>query len=140
MVSLRKITDGVLPANCPVILYAATAGTYNFDVTDDAGTFSSLFSGTVAAIANPSNTLVLGKNGEGEVGLYAYTGAYIPGFKMYYQGTADEVRLNFNATTTAIEAAKRADMREGEMYNINGQQVTKANGLVIVNGKKFVVK
>ena len=132
--------DTILPAECPAILYASTPGTYNFKTTSSPGEATSIFSGTVAAIANPTDAMVLGKDDDGHVALYPYTGAYIPGFKMYYEGTTSQVRLDFNATTTAIEAAKRADMREGEMYNINGQQVTKANGLVIVNGKKFVVK
>ena len=42
--------------------------------------------------------------------------------------------------TTAIEAAESRTMEDGVMYNLNGQRVTRANGLVIVNGKRIVVK
>ncbi|MCF0193873.1 MAG: hypothetical protein HUK00_01640 [Bacteroidaceae bacterium] len=147
---LSKIKDtNILPANCAVILYTASPDTYNFVITTSDDVVANTFSGTVAAQAlNESvTTMVLGNDATSGVGLYNYAPTeaadkYIPGFKMYYETTtpASEVRVQWIDTTTAIEAAKRTDMREGEMYNLNGQQVTKANGLVIVNGRKFIVK
>ncbi|MCF0193875.1 MAG: hypothetical protein HUK00_01650 [Bacteroidaceae bacterium] len=130
----------ILPANCAVVLHATTPDTYNFVLADEDGTATSIFSGTTAAIATPANTMLLGQNGESKPVLVTFTDACVPGFQMYYTCDASELLLDFDDTTTAIEAAKRTDMREGEIYNLNGQQVTKANGLVIVNGHKFVVK
>ena len=141
---LSKITDSsVLPAGCPVILEAEEDGTYGFEITTDPDvTIPNNFLGTTEAWtpAADKTTMVLGEV-NGVVGLYKYTGAYIPGFKMYYETetSVSNIRVMWNGMITAIEASKRDDMREGEMYDINGQRVMKANGLVIVNGKKYVV-
>ncbi|MCF0199265.1 MAG: hypothetical protein HUK02_08075 [Bacteroidaceae bacterium] len=141
VIALKKITDDILPANCAVILYTATPNTYDFTITTG-GTATSDFSGTIAAELKPATgtTYVLGKVNDA-VGLYEYTGTSLPGFKMYYHdATGGNIRLQFDEITTAISAAKDNTLREGVMYNLSGQRVTKANGIVIVNGKKLVVK
>ena len=138
--SISRIKDNVLPANCAVLLYTANPGTYQFLVTDATATIANTFSGTVAAEVTPDNVMVLGNDPTAGVGLYSCSAAYIPGFKMYYETASSEVRIELPEIAAAIEAAKRSEMADGVTYNLNGQQVTKANGVVIVNGRKIVVR
>ena len=141
VITLLRISDGILPADCAVIL-KGDAGTYYFDVTTSAGTATSIFSGNAIKTArNGAKTYVLG-NVDGVVDIYNYTAANIPAFKMYYQPTTSgNVRIQFGEEiATAIDAARNNEMQEGVMYNLGGVQVQKAQGIVIVNGKKFAVK
>lgn len=77
--------------------------------------------------------------------LYKSTGATtIAGTRAYIKAKTAGARLvNFaiDGVTTGIEGIKAADMENGNVYNLNGQRVVKAQkGLFIINGKKVVVK
>ena len=144
--------DNILPANCAAFI-EAVPGTYYFDVNNSAdalarplkaaSTTTSHFKGTTSAIATPANAVLLTvDNAESKLLLTPATGASLPGFSMYYQASASDtnIALTKKGIITAIQAAGRTDLIEGETYNINGQQVKKANGLIIVNGQKYLVK
>ena len=143
-ISITRIKDGILPANCAVILYTTNPGEKFFDTnTTESGTATSAFDGTTAATLRTSdNIFVLGLVDD-NVGLYSYTGSYIPGFKLYYVNaatTGNNIRLQWTEMTTTIQAAHDTSLHDGITYNINGHRVTKANGLVIINGKKVVIR
>mgnify|MGYP004443739995 FL=1 len=144
--------DTVLPANCAAFI-EATPGTYNFVInnTEDAlarplkaaSTTTSHFKGTTAAIATPANAVILAvDNAETKLSLAPTTATELPGFSMYYQASQSEteIALTKKGLITALQVARRTDLIDGETYNINGQQVKKANGLIIVNGQKYLVK
>ena len=53
--------------------------------------------------------------------------------------TSNVVESNYVAWTDGISEVK-AEASNGVMYNIAGQRISKANGLYIMNGKKYFVK
>ena len=56
-------------------------------------------------------------------------------------GARSFISLDFDNTTTAIEGVADTKTHNGEVYNLQGQRVVKAQkGLYIINGKKIVVK
>ncbi|MBR4243556.1 MAG: hypothetical protein IKR98_06695 [Bacteroidaceae bacterium] len=149
---LAPINSGsVIPANMGVILYAETPNTYNFAITDEEGSGSSILSGTTAAISWASGygyyTLQKTNGGDG-VGLYgnAPTNSVIPGFKAYYNSNSPSgvkgYRFNFgdeNGVKTLEEIQGAID--NNEIFDMSGRRIAKAaRGLYIVNGKKLLVK
>lgn len=147
---LAPINSGnVIPANMGVILYAETPNTYNFAITDEEGSGSSILSGTTAAISWASGYYTLQKTDGGDgVGLYgnAPTNSVIPGFKAYYNSNSPSgvkgYRFNFgdeNGVKTLEEIQGAID--NNEIFDMSGRRIAKAaRGLYIVNGKKLLVK
>ena len=147
---LAPINSGnVIPANMGVILYAETPNTYNFAITDEEGSGSSILSGTTAAISWASGYYTLQKTDGGDgVGLYgnAPTNSVIPGFKAYYKSNSPSgvkgYRFNFgdeNGVKTLEEIQGAID--NNEIFDMSGRRIAKAaRGLYIVNGKKLLVK
>ena len=85
-------------------------------------------------------------NGEQGVGFYKTTQTFTVGAHTAYiealpSGNARTfIGFDFDNTTTAIEGVA-AENFNGEVYNLQGQRVTKAQkGLYIINGKKMVIK
>ena len=71
---------------------------------------------------------------EGQLQKYEKNGDITPEIKNCYL-------ISVNGGTTGISTAKTANVQNGAIYNIAGQKVNAGyKGLVIMNGKKFVVK
>ena len=147
VVSLRKI-EGVVPANCPVLLHSSNTGLRYLPVvsaTEGVDYAGNKFGGTTEAKLRPTVGVCYALSCmDDEVGLYKYTGSYIPGFKAYLyeeEGGTSKIRLKWGDITTAIEASSDVTLEEGVTYSLNGQRVEKlGSGLYIVNGKKIMVK
>jgi len=152
--TLTEITT-TIPANTPVILYAADqaeATTYDFDITT-AGDFSGTnkLEGQVAAQSvEDGAAYTLQQNvAKTAVGLFPKTAGTIAGFKAYLPATAFDAAgsagvkgftFNFDDLTTAVSAIERAN-RQGAIYDLSGRRVSKAQkGIYIVGGKKVTIK
>lgn len=100
------------------------------------------FQSTYAPIAAGEMTGKWGVTPAGKIAK-AGTGAYINGFRAYFDGFTSAPSLSFEDTTTGITIVKQADEldMDGKAYNLNGQRVNSATkGLYIVNGRKVVIK
>ena len=107
------------------------------------------FQGTMAhvddvASANSSNCVYGWSTTDGSF-KKAGTGVSIDAFRAYIIGPASEAaRLNVafsDEETTGIETINREPLTVNQMYNLQGQRVSKGHkGLVIKNGRKYVVK
>lgn len=151
-----EITTGVLPANTPVLLNAETASTnYYFTSTgtvpDAAPT--ELKKGAMTGVYStgyvPANSYVL-QNGADGLGFYKVTadntisiGAYRAYLTPGQNAEAPMISIVFNDDMTTgignITSAPSKD--EGVAYNLAGQRVANGyKGLVIKNGKKYIIK
>ena len=151
-VSLTAIEGNVVKANTPVIVKASAAGTYYINESNvtGAGEAGSL-SGTATALTVGSNTYyTLGhKDGDAnaEIGFYKFSGTTIPANKAYIDGATVSGAPKFlsiegDGNTTGIHDTMidNADV-DAPMFNIAGQRVgNNAKGLVIKNGKKYMLK
>lgn len=150
-VDFTKMEVPAIAANTPVLLKTSTASSanpYTFMertiTTGDAkveGLANFDFVGTYAATTD----IAAGDYFISDNELYKSTGATtIAGTRAYIKAKTAGARLvNFaiDGVTTGIEGIKAADMENGNVYNLNGQRVVKAQkGLFIINGKKVVVK
>lgn len=100
------------------------------------------FQSTYAPIAAGDMTGKWGVTPAGKIAK-AGTGAYINGFRAYFDGFTSAPSLSFEDTTTGITIVKQADEldMDGKAYNLNGQRVNSATkGLYIINGRKVVIK
>jgi len=101
---------------------------------------------TEQTVVNHSGIFVL-LNGDKGVGFYKTTAeSFTVGANTAYidaiSGARTFIGFDFNDnTTTAIEGVATVKENNGEIYNLQGQRVTKAQkGLYIINGKKVLVK
>ncbi len=130
------------PANTGVLLKGAK-GTYKLpivtsttDVTDNA------FLGSVASTQIPAGSFVLMNGGQG-VGFYKTNAEFtLTANTAYLSALPTPARfIALDGETTAIEGIAAEKTNNGEVYNLQGQRVVKAQkGLYIVNGKKVLVK
>ena len=143
-VTLKEITGGYIPANTGVVVYSATAKTYTADITTTGATLGE------TNILKP--WLTAGTPGDATY----YTLAAGPKFKQSSGGilaagkaylvlptSAPELTVFFGGETTSLREMRNEEleMRNAEIYNLNGQRVaTPTKGLYIVNGKKVVIK
>ncbi len=157
--SVSKIT-----ANQPVLINAAE-GKYTFNVSNSSeisygtekytnGVLTGVYvqsnkTGDHEAVSYvPANSYVL-QNGASGLGFYKVTDdnkIKITSFRAYatftYSGSAREfLGIDFNGNTTDINEMKTQEIGNAPVYNLNGQRVgSDYKGVVIQNGKKFVVK
>lgn len=147
--------EGTIPANTPVILYAAEqteATTYNFEITtasDFDGTNN--LAGQVTAQnveANSAYTLQRNKVDANIVGLYPKAAGTIAGFKAYLPASAisgSSVKgftFRFEGLADGIDSIENGQSTIGNaIYNIAGQRMSKMQrGVNIIGGKKIIVK
>ena len=138
---LTSIDDNIIPANVGVVL-KGEEGKYEFAVTSDAGTASSVLTGGVATIAKPETAYYL-SNGASGIGFYKGGSATtLAGFKAYYAGTGGAVKtFVFDSTDGIDEIADAKAVANTAIYNLAGQRVEKTQrGIYIIGGKKVVVK
>lgn len=139
-VMLRNPNGGATSQEVPVLTGAA----------DDVE--GNKFIGTLTEISSlPSvdgnNTNYILNNGENGVGFYKAAGKKVGAGKAYLQiptpANGTKVFIGFEETgeATGIENVNRETTTNGRCYNLNGQQVSgNYKGIVIVNGKKTIVK
>jgi hypothetical protein len=147
-VSFNTMGTPAITANKPVLLKGNVESSYTFTgkllKTNEAkveGTANFDFVGTYAA----STDIAEGDYFIGSNLLWKSTGATtIKGTRAYIKAKTAGARISrytIDGVTTGIEGIKAADMENGNVYNLNGQRVEKAQkGLFIINGKKVVVK
>ena len=127
-----------IAANTGVVIEAAE-GNYEFAIAESADTQTSCLSGTIATQAAPADCYTLA-NGEDGIGFYSYAGTNVKGFKAYFESNvvadAKGFAISFGEAD-AIMAVKAA--QAGNVYDLNGRKVVKAQkGIFIQNGKKVV--
>ena len=137
------------PANTGLLL-KADKGTYKLKMETVEGEAAANVDGNVLigvneqTVVDHSGIFVL-LNGDKGVGFYKTTAeSFTVGANTAYidaiAGARSFIGFDDN-TTTAIEGVATVKENNGEIYNLQGQRVTKAQkGLYIINGKKVLVK
>lgn len=128
-----------IPANTGVLL-KAKAGNYSIPVVADGGdATSALVGGTATA---PAGSFVLMNEG-GKVGFYKTKAEFTVGAHTAYIPAQEATARDFIAINGEATAIKTVETKQqnGEIYNLAGQRVNKAQkGLFIQNGKKVIIK
>lgn len=141
-VTMREITDGIIPANVGVML-SGEANTYEFAISTKNGTASSDLTGVVAAANRPEGSYILSGGSHG-VGFYKDGPTTVAGFKAYLPASTSgsSVKTFRFADADGINAMNEHwTLDNAEIFNIAGQRLSKpAKGVNIVNGKKIIVK
>lgn len=145
--TLTKVEDGKVPANTGVILKgtegSVTTYTVTYGVSATELTNNDLIAAKAETVGN-GNICVLAKR-DGVVGFYTLADNNKVGLgKAYIELPAgsEAKALTFEfAETTGITEIESADA-DGKMYNLLGQPVNRATakGIVIKNGKKYILK
>ena len=123
------------------MLLKGNEGTYSIPVTASAEAIDNAFVGVTEATEVDAGIFVL-MNGDEGVGFYKTTQAFTVGANTAYLPAIAGARsfIGFGDMTTAIEGVV-AEQHNGEVYNLQGQRVVKAQkGLYIMDGKKVLVK
>ena len=150
-----KITTGVLPANTPVLLNAETASNdYCFTSTGTVPNAapSDLQKGAMTGVYStgyvPANSYVLQNGAEG-LGFYKVTedntigiGAYRAYLTPGQNAEAPMLSIAFSdGQTTGLKIVAKEQLTLDNVFNIAGQRVANGyKGLVIKNGKKYIIK
>lgn len=143
-ITLSPVTE--IPANTAVVL-KGDAGTYSFARLASATPPISndlTFKDSEYKVTDAKTIYVLAKQGD-VCGFYPLaSGETLPANKGYIYisnpSTAKSV-YGLHETTTGIHHVVKADARSGARYNLAGQHVSDTyKGVVIENGKKFIVK
>lgn len=134
---LMRSTAGTTEISLSNVAVAAAAAT---DAVKGEASLKGAYTST--DITNAEKNYVLSNNQIYSVGT---AGATINPYRAYIQiaESAPVKALTFfvDDTETAIEGIEATEMQNGEIYNLAGQRVNKAQkGIYIVNGKKVLVK
>ncbi len=155
-IELEEKTDGVVPANTPVVLYNATdadltitaegTGDLNFGgtpatVEQGGATFTgnykveeaeNLFTIGAAASAAPARHAQSGST----LTVKAVEGKTVP-FRAYFKGVTEGEDIS-----TAIDGLRVSRTLNGKAYTLDGREVkgTLQKGIYIIDGKKVVIK
>ena len=155
-IELEEKTDGVVPANTPVVLYNAT----DADLTITAeGTGDLDFRGTPATVEQGGATFTGNYKVEEAEGLFtvgaaasaaparraqsgstltvkAVEGKTVP-FRAYFKGVTEGEDIS-----TAIDGLRVSRTLNGKAYTLDGREVkgTLQKGIYIIDGKKVVIK
>ena len=149
IINIDEVSGSALPAGKGFIL----SGTANATVamvpaTDEAqvSTAGTLLVGSAGATATLSTTndYVLGQK-DGHVAFYRVNSSanVLPMNRAYLHFSGSSVvKMNFNHTTTGIEAVSPAAQQDGPIYDLSGRRVSHMSkgGIYIRNGKKILVK
>ena len=138
---LTDIDEKVFTWESPVI-YSTYVGAENIKTTQNSATFQ----GTYAPIAAPGMEGLWGVTDEAKIAK-GTDKASIKGFRAYFElpDGANAARITFfneDGTTTSIMSTELDKQDAENIYNLQGQKVTKTSkaGLYIKNGKKVIVK
>lgn len=127
------------------VLVKAAAGKYTVPSIASADAIENALVGVIEPKTIPAGSFVLMKDTSG-VGFYKTNNEFTVGANTAYlpalASNARFIGFDFDDnTTTAIEGVATVKMNNGEIFNLQGQRVTKATkGLYIINGKKVMVK
>lgn len=149
IINIDQVSGSALPAGEGFIL----SGTANATVamvpaTNEAqvSTAGTLLVGSAGATATLSTTndYVLGQK-DGHVAFYRVNSSanVLPMNRAYLHFSGSSVvKMNFNHTTTGIEAVSPAAQQDGPIYDLSGRRVSHMSkgGIYIRNGKKILVK
>lgn len=135
-----------VPANTAVVL-KGNAGTYSFTSIARADALANndlTFKNAAYKVTSDKTYYVLARQGD-VCGFYPLaSGETLPAYKGYiYIQNASSAKTfyAFGGTTTGISRAVGEKVRHGVRYSLSGQRVSGSyKGVVIENGKKFVVK
>jgi len=134
-----------VPANTGILL-KGNAGTYAINTTtgDTDPVTDNALVGVLVDTEVPAGSFVLLKGTSG-VGFYCALNAFtVSANTAYIEKLDDGARtfIGFNLDeSTGIDGIAVEKMSNGEVYNLQGQRVVKAQkGLYIINGKKVLVK
>lgn len=132
-----------VPAYTGVLVKANAAGDYTVSSTSSVeGAKGSDLKGVLVETNIPAGSFVL-MNGKSGVGFYKTASIFTAGAHTAYLSGSSVGARSFIAIdeATAIEGITAEKASNGEVYNLQGQRVTKAQkGLYIMNGKKMVIK
>jgi len=150
---INKVECTILPKNTPVLLKTDGQTTYEWlaRVADgDAVIETNIFKGTTEPTAVEEGivmTLGHASDGAHEIGFWQFTGTEIPANRAYLEVPAANVRgftLSWSDETTALAPTLFSEEGSGAAYDLQGRKVrreaSKRGSLMIVNGKKQIVK
>ena len=147
IVTLEPVTH--IPANEGVFIKGEPNATYQIVPAETGDAVSiNLIKGclTATTLAGTEGAYILGvKNGE--AGIYQVTSSItVPAGKAYLQpattGLAKFLSIAFPGSTTAIEGIE-ADSKTSsanKKYNLAGQRTESNQGIIIMDGKKYIIK
>lgn len=147
IVTLEPVTH--IPANEGVFIKGEPNATYQIVPAETGDAVSiNLIKGclTATTLAGTEGAYILGvKNGE--AGIYQVTSSItVPAGKAYLQpattGLAKFLSITFPGSTTAIEGIE-ADSKPSsanKKYNLAGQRTESKQGIIIMDGKKYIIK
>ena len=155
-INFNSVSAGTISANVPVLVKATeTSESQTFNgvkiVAAQSATVTGTnfdFVGTYAPIANiPAGDYFVGYNTTAQAGaIFKSEGATsINAFRAYIHAKTAGARVSNlyidGEQTTNINTLEAVGISNGKIYNLNGQEVKKAQkGIYIVNGKKLLVK
>ena len=159
-VKIEPVECTILPKEKPVLLKTETQASYEWlsRVADgDATIVTNLFKGTTAATpveAGSVMTLGHATDGNKAIGFWLFNGTTIPANRAYLEKPAEGVRgytLDWTDEVTGIEAPdmdggsvntspRIDDNRNVRGYDLLGRSLTGKSHLMIINGKKIMVK
>ena len=143
---LNEITGGVIPANTAVIL-KGDEDTYNFDITDDTEAIDDnvLLGSNGNVTGDGSSIYALSKPTDKEIGFYLVgDGVRVPANKAYLNISSAGVRgfkfvFDDDDATGLNSPLLTSPEKEGQVYNLAGQRISKLQkGINIINGKKVL--
>lgn len=161
VVKIEPVSCSILPNNTPVLLKTETQASYEWlsRVADgDATIVTNLFKGTTEATdVGARSVLTLGHATDGNkaIGFWLFTGSTIPANRAYLEKPAEGVRgyaldwtdevitgiesINMNGDS-ANASPKSGDKQYARSYDLLGRSLTGRSRLMIINGKKMMVR
>lgn len=160
VVKIEPVSCTILPKDTPVLLKTETQTSYEWlsRVADgDATIVTNLFKGTTEATkVEAESVLTLGHATDGNkaIGFWLFNGTTIPANRAYLEKPTEGVRgyaIDWTDEVTGIEAIdlnggcvnatpRSGDNRNVRGYDLLGRSLTGRNHLMIINGKKIMVK
>ena len=159
VMKLDPVSCTILPKDTPVLLKTETQASYEWlsRVADgDATIETNLFKGTTEEIeVEAESVLTLGHGTINKaIGFWLFTGTTIPANRAYLQKPAEGVRgytLDWTDEVTGIETIgmnggcmnatpRTSDNRNVRGYDLLGRSLTGKSHLMIINGKKIMVR
>ena len=142
IISFEPVTSA--PANTGLLL-KADKGTYKLKMeTSTQNVDGNVFTGVNEETLVEKKGIYVLLNGNQGVGFYKTTAnSFTVGANTAYIDAISGARsfIALDGEATAIEGIAAENVQNGEVYNLQGQRVMKAQkGLYIINGKKVVVK
>jgi len=155
-VTTTKVT-GTVPANTGLLVKGTASTSYNVPIVASSSTdtgsnllVASVAGGTVeAGTGTTVNYVLMNNSGTAEFQWIGSTAATLGANKAYLAldggpkptgAGARGLTIDFDGETTGIDSVTRNSLTNGKMYNLQGQEVRNAKGIVIMNGKKVVIK